>query len=258
MGLFYFNYIVMNYYKLTIAYDGTDYTGWNVQPGKKTIFQTLHDSYTRTFGNNFHLIGASRTDAGVHAQGQVARLTTSMNIMPEKMMFAWNHSLPQDIQILDCVRVSKNFHPWHNVISKTYCYYIFTSRPTPFRVRYGWSYLYPFDENLFAPALQTFVGTHNFAAFTKAQDERIDTIRTIDAISCQHIERDGLYEIRITGNKFMWNMIRRIIGAAVTVSSKNDFSIAMIKDLLQTGNKNHPLRNAPARGLVLNEIRYKN
>jgi len=246
----------MKVYKLIIAYDGSDYFGWQGQTHKPSIAHTLNYTFTKVFKSEMRVLGASRTDAGVHALGQVVRIKTLLAISPEKLQWAWNNALPSSIMIRSIEAVDSSFNPFCNVIQKTYYYHFFLDRPLPFLERYG--YFHPFKTNteLLHCALQTFVGTHDFASFRSSEDVREDTVRTIDSIHFEYIKRYNVYRIVIKGQKFLRHMIRRIVGAALTISSREGCSLEQLQAVMEKCDPSHTLLNAPAKGLLLYKITY--
>ena len=241
-------------YKISIAYDGTDYSGWIQQPGKPSIVQTLHDAFEKVFSKKIRLLGASKTDAGVHALGQIAVFKTDLAIEPETMRWAWNNALPESISIRS-LEQNDDFNPHAHVLNKTYHYDLFLDRPLPFVARYGLQVYGTIDWDLFEQALQLFVGTHTFEAFYTGDDR--DPIRTIYEIRLERIE-DRFYRVAVTGRSFLRHMVRRIVGAALAVAQREALSLDDIIHALQTGKTNCQLPTAPAKGLLLYEIRYKN
>ncbi len=244
-------------YKITIAYDGTDYHGWQVQPACITIAQTLQDRFAQTFRKDITLIGASRTDAGVHALGQVARFALDTYIPAYTIQHAFNNALKRDILLRSTELVLEHFHPQRNVQSKTYWYHFFTTRPLPGAARYGYYYRFPLDFTKLTSALSVFVGTHDFRSFYTG-DEHEDTIRTIHAITLRYFKRFNIYRIEVTGHSFLRYMIRRIIGAALHVAAHPIYVIADLEKALAEKNPEQPFPTAPAHGLILYKIRYNN
>lgn len=243
-------------YKLIIAYDGTNYHGWQQQIGLPSVTQTIQRTFERLFNRPAQLLGASRTDAGVHALGQVALLKTDVKVNPEIIVTALNNSLPSDIIIRSATLMPADFHPWYNVVQKTYYYHFFTERPLPFVARYGWYYRHAIDMHMLRQALALFVGMHNFKSFACAQDSRENMIRTVDNITVSYVKRFGVYRIQVRGQKFLRHMIRRMVGAAVHVASHKNLSVSLISDILKKENPHHILPNAPAHGLLLRSIHY--
>lgn len=248
---------MMKNYSFVVSYDGTDYFGWQEQKKLPTVTSALKKAFTFAFERKITLLGASRTDAGVHAKGQVGWFKTDLNLSAEKIMWVWNNVLPDDIRIDSLKEVDISFHPYYNVNQKVYHYHFFTDRPSPFVQRYGWNYPYQLDHAKLNEALQFFVGTHDFCSFRNAEDDRENTIRTIDAIDLSYIDEWNAYRITVKGQKFMRHMIRRIVGASLAVATKEQCPIAMLKKVMEARNPNHSLPNAPAKGLMLYSITYK-
>lgn len=246
----------MDRYKIVVAYDGTDYFGWQVQKERPSVAETLQDIFQQVFRKDIKILGASRTDAGVHALGQVATFTSDMMIQPEVLHQAWNNLLPPTIMIRSLQKVPTTFNPHRGVIAKTYWYHFFLERPLPVTQRYGWFYRYPLDIQKLNESLQVFVGEHDFRSFCTGNDLGDDTIRRIDSISLEYIEQFNVYRIAVTGPKFLRYMIRRIVGASMEVASRNDLSVADIKRIMEQKSPEHALPNAPAKGLVLYTIVY--
>jgi tRNA pseudouridine38-40 synthase len=171
-------------YKLIVSYEGTHYFGWQTQPGKPTIAGTLERSFKKIFDSDISILGASRTDAGVHAQGQVAIFSTDLNLPADRMLFAWNNTLPSNIVIVSLEVCDPQFHPHYNVKQKTYRYCVYAKRPSPFIARYGWYCFKKINLERLKAALAQFLGTHDFRAFCTIENVVIEnTVRTIDTIS---------------------------------------------------------------------------
>ncbi len=242
-------------YKIIIAYDGTGYAGWIQQPNEPSIVQALHDAFENVFGKPIRLLGASKTDAGVHAMGQVAVFKTDLAIDPEKMKWAWNNALPESISIRS-LEHDDLFYPHANVLRKTYHYDLFVSQPLPFVARYGFQPFGKVDWELFKQALQLFEGTHNFSAFYTGND-RDDTQRTIDEIQLEWKADLNMYRVVVVGKAFLRHMVRRMIGAALAVAQRDTVSLEDITKALHTGESNFALPTALAKGLMLYKIEYK-
>ena len=246
----------MKKYKIIIAYDGTDYYGWQIQPGHTTVTSTLQNSFKYVFGKEIIITGASRTDAGVHAMGQTAAFTTDLIIEPGHMKFAWQNVLPDSILIRDLQEISLDFNPRHHVAQKTYYYHFFQERPLPFIARYGWYYQYSVDTQKLHHALQLFVGTHDFRSFC-AGNEYDTTVRTIDAMKVEYLARFKAFRIIIKAPGFLRYMIRRIVGACLEIASDKRRSIDELQTALNQKKSHQLLVSAPAKGLLLYKIRYK-
>ena len=245
----------MKKYKIIVAYDGTDYCGWQKQKCVPSVAQRLEDTFNIVFEKPISLVGVSRTDAGVHALGQVASFRSDFQIEQEKMFFAWNNMLPPEIVIrsLECIPHDYNIH--QHVKQKTYYYHFFTKRPLPFVQRYGWYYRYPIDIEKLKKTLQVFVGTHDFRSFCTG-DEHEDTVRTIDSISLEYFSKFDAYRITVKGPRFLRYMIRRIVGAAIEVASRDAMLVDYLQEVLQEKDPEQTLPNAPAKGLLLYKITY--
>ena len=244
-------------YKIVIAYDGTDYFGWQVQQGCVSVAGTLEQTFKRVFNAKIKLYGVSRTDAGVHALGQVATFTAELRITPAIMQEAWNNVLPTSIVIISIEEVALDYNVHQDVVSKTYWYHFCLQRASPFRQRYTWYFRYPVDIEKLQQCLEVFVGTHNFRSFSTGDDRGEDTIRRIDSVSVVFVPEYNDYRIAISGPKFLKYMIRRIVGACVEVASRTHLEVSVLKKILEAKNPEHTLPNAPAKGLCLQRIDYK-
>ena len=247
----------MNYYKCTVAYDGTDYFGWQLQPDRPTVVQALQHTFKKVFKSDVVIVGASRTDAGVHALGQVALCRTELDIDAQQLLWAWNNRLPKDIMTRSCERVDETFHPQRNVLQKTYKYYFCCERSLPMASRYRWYVRKEPDYEKLHACLQVFVGTHDFRSFCTGDDMGDDTVRTIDAISVQYIELENAYCIEVQGPAFLRYMIRRIVGASMTVAARRHLPVDYLHEVLKARDPLQQLPTAPAQGLVLQSIIYR-
>lgn len=247
-----------NKYILTLAYDGTAYHGWQIQDDKPTVAGVLSKTFQDIFGIPCSILGASRTDTGVHAHGQVVRIRTDLNIEPEKLLRAWDNSLPADIVIRSLEKCPEGFSPLHNVKNKTYWYYFSLKRPLPAVQRFGWYYRYPVNIEKLKEALKIFVGTHDFRSFTTGNDMCGGTVRTINSITLEYIPEWDMYRIAVTGPRFMRYMIRRLVGAALEVASREHLSVNYLEKALAQKDPHQPLLpKAPGKGLTLHKIEYE-
>ncbi len=247
----------MRKYKIIVAYDGTDYFGWQKQGKERnlpTVCQALEDSFYAVFGQRVSIFGVSRTDSGVHALGQVAQFRTDLQIAPDRMLQAWTNKLPSDITIRSLDPVSELFNAHHGVVHKIYHYHFFVVRPLPSVQRYGLYYFYPVDIEKLREALNVFVGTHDFRSFCTG-DEREDTVRTIFSTAVYEVE-PGRYCIEFCGPKFLRYMIRRLVGACLKVASRPDIPVSYLRSVLDEKDPEQTLPNAPAKGLILHSILY--
>ena len=244
------------YYKLIIAYDGTNYQGWQEQKSGSTIAGTLKKIFKYVFQKDISMVGASRTDAGVHANHQVARIKTDLKINATQLKNAWNRGIPEDILIKSLTKITTAFHPQKNVKQKTYVYKIFLKRPSPFIQRYGYYLDFEIDIKKLKNALKVFVGKHDFRSFCTGY-EMDSTIRTIDSIIVKNIKSENALEIIIKGESFLRYMIRRIVGAALEVASRKKLDEEVLIKALKEKNPQQRLPTAPAKGLTLFKIEYK-
>lgn len=264
---------------LRVAYDGTNYHGWQLQPRENTVERELNRALTALTGEEIQVIGASRTDAGVHALANVAVFDTMSRIPAEKFAYALNQRLPEDIIIQESCEVAADFHPRHCDCRKTYEYRILNRAfPLPeYRNTAHFDY-----GRLDIPAMQraceAFEGEHDFAAFCSAGAQVQTTVRTIYSLeisvvslretsnqSCVfHTKRkmaqeepkpDRLITIRVRGNGFLYNMVRIIAGTLLEVG-KGRIQPEEIADIIASGDRGMAGPTAPARGLRLVEILY--
>jgi tRNA pseudouridine38-40 synthase len=245
-------------YKLVVAYDGTDFSGWQVQPHAPSVAQALQDALHHVFREQIVVIGASRTDAGVHALGQVAAFSSKVDLPPERMKKILNDVLPSSILVRSVETVYDAFNPIYGVASKAYGYHFFTKRPMPYLGRYGWYVPYAVDIELLQEALAIFVGTHDFRSFCTGDEMAMGTVRTIDAISLRYHKRYDGWQINFTGPGFLRHMLRRIVGAAFDVAARRRLTVTDLRAVLAAKDPRQTLYNAPGHGLCLYRISYKN
>lgn len=245
-------------YKLVIAYDGTAYHGWQRQKEYCSIDSVVRQTFLRSFcQKELLLVGASRTDAGVHARGQVIRLRTYLPLCPLKLSYVLDRALPPDIKIISCEKVNQIFHPQHNVATKTYSYSLTLKKLLPTESRYSWLFPYCLNPELLEQALQVFVGTHDFQHFCKESKTGKSTIKTIESVSVVTSPCKNRYTLLITGPSFLRYMIRRMVGAACVVASSSEVSVNDLKNKLAGKTSSVKLLiTAPAHGLCLESITY--
>lgn len=239
---------------LRVAYDGTNYNGWQVQPGGNTIEDILNRHLSELVKEPVKVIGASRTDAGVHALGNVAVFDTNARMPAEKFSYALNTRLPADIRIQSSEEVPADFHPRYQETIKTYEYSILNRRfPDPTKRLYSLFHYYPLDVEKMQKALEYLVGEHDFKSLCTHKDEVENTVRTI--YSARIKKEDDLITIRITGNGFLYNMIRIIVGTLLRVGG-GYFEPEYMEELLEKKDRQAAGETAPPQGLKLVEIRY--
>lgn len=241
---------------LTVAYDGSAYSGWQVQPNADTIEGQLNKHLSELLGEEITVIGASRTDAGVHALCNLAVFSTNARIPAEKISYALNQRLPQDIRIQKAEEVAEDFHPRKVETRKTYEYCIYHAKfANPILEKYSYFVYVPLDLKKMKQAAKMLVGTHDFAGFSTYKPEVTNTIRTVTNIQIltEHPwdKQDcELIRIRVTGNGFLYNMVRIIVGTLVAIG-RGQMDIACIAHVLETGNRELAGPTAPAQGLTL-------
>jgi tRNA pseudouridine38-40 synthase len=242
-------------YKLVIAYDGTGYNGWQDQPGLPTIEGLFKRRLYQIFRKEIPFTGASRTDAGVHAYGQVARMSLDVSMTSNQVKRLLNNSLPAGISVRTVEEVPDTFHPRIGVDEKVYYYHFFTEQPLPFFSRYG-IYVPRLDLDKFKEVLTVFKGTHDFRSFVTGDQGRT-TVRTITEIELLYNKKFDAYQVRVAGPSFLTHMIRRIVGASFHVAT-TDLSKEVLVHALEKKDPAHNLFVAPAQGLLLQSISYKN
>ena len=204
--------------KLVVAYDGTNYHGWQVQDNGITIEEVLNRTISELVQEDIKVIGASRTDAGVHACGNVAVFDTESRIPGDKFSFALNQRLPEDIRIQESCEVDADFHPRYADTVKTYEYNILNRRfELPSKRLYAAFCYYPMDIERMNQAAAYLVGEHDFKSFCSAGAQVQTTVRTIYAVNVT--KEDDMVHIRITGNGFLYNMVRIIAGTLMQVGT---------------------------------------
>jgi tRNA pseudouridine38-40 synthase len=235
--------------RITLAYDGTEFHGWQVQPGLPTIQGVLEEIIGGMEKRPVHVAGSGRTDAGVHAQAQVAAFTIDNPIPTDNLQRAVNRLLPPAIRILDVNEVHENFHPRFDSIAKTYQYVVVRAPLcSPFEWRYVHHYPYPLNEAAMTEAARAFEGEHDFRAMAAA-DERDGSERsTVRTIYRSCLERTGnrlVYTVR--GSGFLKHMVRNIMGSLIEVGRGN-------RDA--AGARERAGATAPAKGLTLISVEY--
>ncbi|MBM3776154.1 MAG: tRNA pseudouridine(38-40) synthase TruA [Acidobacteria bacterium] len=241
--------------KITIAYDGTDYHGWQVQPGLPTIQGSLEEVVGELEGRPVHVAGSGRTDAGVHALAQVAAFTLANPIPLENLRRALNRLLPPSIRVLAAGEVAAAFHPRHQAVSKLYEYRIVRSQVcSPFEWRYAHHHPYPLDLERMSALAPLFEGAQDFAAFASADERELET--TVRRIFRSSLEvAAGRLTYRVRGSGFLKHMVRNMVGALLE-AGKGNLNEAGLRALLQPGCRQRAGPTAPAKGLFLVEVEY--
>lgn len=243
--------------KLTVAYDGTDYCGWQVQPNGITIEEVLNREISGLVGEEIRVIGASRTDSGVHALGNVAVFDTESTIPAERFAYAMNRRMPEDIVIVQSEQVPDDWHPrYQDVITKTYEYHIYNAEvPNPLKRRTTAFVSFSLDVEQMKKGAAYLVGEHDFVSFCNVRTNTNDTIRTVYDLTVERNEEDIC--IRITGNGFLYNMVRIIAGTLIRVG-RGFYTPEKVKEILEAGKRTEAGVTAPPEGLTLVRIQYGN
>ena len=240
--------------KLIVAYDGTEYSGWQIQPEAPTIEMYLDKAIHELTGENVHVTGASRTDASVHAYGNVAVFDTESTIPGDRFTFALNRFLPDSIVIQDSWEVAGDFHPRHCNTRKTYEYRILnTAVPLPQKRNFTWHVAGSIDIEKMREAAAYIVGEHDFKSFCCVRTQAESTVRTI--YSLEVLQEGNEIIIRIKGNGFLYNMVRIITGTLIQVG-KERFEPEYVKQMLEAKDRTVAGQTAPPQGLTLVGIEY--
>ena len=239
---------------LEVAYDGTNYCGWQVQPNGITVQEVLNRHLAELLKEPVETIGASRTDAGVHALGNVAVFDTNARMPGEKISYALNQRLPEDIRIQRSREVSRDFHPRYRVSEKTYEYRILNRKfPVPTERLYSYFYHYKLDVDKMREATSYLIGRHDFASFCGTGAQVKSTVRTITGID---VWRDGdIVTIRVKGEGFLYNMVRIIAGTLIQVGN-GQYPPERVKKILDACDRSVSGPTAPAHGLTLIGIEF--
>ncbi len=241
--------------KLTIAYDGTNYCGWQIQPNGITIEEVINKALEKLTGEPILVIGASRTDSGVHAMGNVAVFDTETTIPAEKIAVALNQKLPKDIVIVKSEEVPLDFHPRYCDCSKTYEYHIINTQiPVPTKRLTNWFVSYELNIDKMRQAAGYLIGEHDFVSFCNVRTDVENTVRTITALDI--LTEGNEITIRITGEGFLYNMVRIIVGTLIRVG-RGFYEPEKVKEILEAKDRKAAGVTAPANGLMLMNIDYK-
>ena len=241
--------------KLIVAYDGTNYCGWQVQPNGITIEQVLNENLSKLLGEEITVTGASRTDSGVHSMGNVAIFDTETRMPADKISFALNQRLPEDIVVQDSCEVPSDWHPrYQENISKTYEYHIYNAAvPNPLKTRYCTFVSFPMDVEAMRAGAKYLVGEHDFVSFCNIRTNTQDTVRTVYDLIIE--KKDDEIVLRVTGNGFLYNMVRIIAGVLIRVG-RGFYAPEKVKEILDAKVHTSEGATAPPNGLVLMKIDY--
>ena len=251
-------------YRMLVAYDGTDFHGWQTQnrPEKsslRTVQEVMEKAITTVVREPVNVIGASRTDSGVHANGQIATFASSNEINPEKLIMGINSWLPDDVQVRSIETTHDKFNPIDDCTSKGYRYSLAHGCSNPLRKplfdrRFISHTAFELDPELMNQGAKLFEGEHDFIGFTKLNHGRITTVRRIDACSVQ-ATGDGRLAIYVSGAGFLWNMVRIISGTLLEVG-RGKFKPEDITDIIASGDRRRGGKTLPAHGLSLEWVSF--
>ncbi len=240
---------------LTIRYNGTNFSGWQAQSGKKTIQGDIEEALKNLFNEEISIRGASRTDAGVHAMCQLALFKYDCKIPLEKLPFAINSFLKRDIVIINAKEVSNEFHPQYSVYKKTYEYKIYNDIfNNPMLKEYTEFVSTPLNIEKMKQACQYFIGEYDFKAFCASGAMSKTTIREIYNLSVEK-NKDNVITITITGNGFLYNMVRIIAGTLIEIGCLK-YEPEYVKEIINSKDRKKAGRTASAKGLTLKKIYY--
>src|SRR5690242_13304421 len=249
----------MRNFKLVLSYDGSEFSGWQVQPDAPTIQGTLASAIGRITGEKVLPQGSGRTDAGVHALAQVATFATESPIPADNLVVALNDILPPAIRILQAAEVSLDFHARKSARAKTYRYRMYRAAICPpFLARYVWHYPYPLKEEAIQEAAAFVVGEHDFTSFAavdpeRGKDEAVSNVRTI--FSSEWGRNGDEFAYRVRGRGFLHHMVRNLVGTFLLVG-KGPLRPEDVRSILEARNRSAAGATVPASGLYLVEVEY--
>ena len=240
---------------LTLAYDGTNFAGFQVQKNARTVQSTVQDAIERIWGDRLPVVGCSRTDAGVHARDYKLTFHAAPRLTEDRIPAALNAHLPDDIAVLGAEIVPDTFHVRHDVYEKEYEYVICnTQYRDPFSVHTALHYRRPIDAELLACAAQHFLGTHDFRAFMASGSDIADTTRTVRSVS---VTREGsVVRLRIAADGFLYNMVRIFVGTMLSVN-EGKLTPDDIPAVIDSRDRKNAGITVPAHGLYLNRVVFR-
>ena len=247
-------------FKLTIQYDGTDFHGWQIQGEQRTVQGELTRALSLIEGAPVIVHGSGRTDAGVHAEGQVASVQLQKEITPIKLRAAINGNVGKDVRVMDISVVDDEFHARYSAVEKTYIYRIVNDVViSPFLLRYAHQDARPFDIERMREQAKLFLGTHDWTAFSSAQSDVEDRVRTITGLEiCERLDQRShstLIEMRVSADGFLRYMVRAIAGTLMS-TGRGELDASVVRQAIETGVRPVAAATAPACGLTLLSVKY--
>jgi tRNA pseudouridine38-40 synthase len=238
--------------KLTLAYDGTEFHGWQIQPSLRTVQGELQEALQKLFNHEVKVTGSGRTDAGVHAHGQVANVQTIRAMDTDAVLRGANALLPDEVRVMSVEEVASDFHARHSARSKTYEYHVWREAiVSPFHSRYVYAFRYPLDETAIDTGTTYFLGTHDFTSFCSAATEIEDRIRIIFDASWQR--SDSRWVFRISGNGFLQYMVRTIAGTLIQIG-QGRLKPEQLPAIFEARDRRLAGPSLPAHGLHLIQV----
>lgn len=248
----------MRRFRFEVAYDGTDFNGWQVQPGLPTIQGTLEEIIGQIEGRPVHVAGSGRTDAGVHAFAQIAAVSLDNRIPPDNFRRAVNRLLPYSIRIRNVQEAALDFHPRFDARRKTYEYRIYREEVCPpFDRRFVYHHPYPLNEGAMFEAAPLLEGEHDFTAFAASDDkDRLNVSKVRAIFRSAFSRRESVLIYRVTGSGFLKHMVRHIVGVLLEIG-KGNLTAADLLARLEPGSAIKPGPSVPASGLFLVSVDYE-
>ena len=245
----------MKNFKITVEYDGTKYNGWQRQGNtKNTLQERFENVLSKMCGRDVEIFASGRTDAGVHAEGQVANFKCDVNMSAEDVLMYLNRYLPEDVRVKDAMEMPERFHSRLNAVSKTYKYLIATKKPDVFRRKYIFFSDETVDVEKMKSAAEKLIGTHDFKGFSSVGKTKKSTVRTVNSIDIEEI--DGIITVKINGSGFLYNMVRIIVGTLYEIGTgKKDESV--IEKIFTSKVRENAGVTMPAYGLCLVDVQYE-
>jgi tRNA pseudouridine38-40 synthase len=246
----------MKRFALRIAYDGTNYHGWQIQPNGITVQEVLENALSEIAKTKIKVNGSGRTDSGVHALNQIAHIDFPINMTEEQIVAAITRKIPNDIRILSAVKVNEDFNSRFDAIERKY-FYLISKERNPFNLRYTTNFARKkIKADIIPEYCNKFIGKHDFSAFSKPNPDVPNHVCNIKMLNFYERENDFYFEI--VANRFLHNMVRRIVGTIINLTNK-DFNPDLICDLLKMKSSNQKyIITAPPTGLFLAKVSYPN
>lgn len=240
---------------LTIKYDGSNYCGWQVQPNAVSVQSTIQKALIDLTGESeLCVTGCSRTDSGVHANMFCLHFDSMCNIPAERIPFALNMRLPNDIVVFGCREVADDFHARYSSIGKTYVYKIYNSQfPDPFKYKYFLTVNRHIDESVLDKAAKCFIGTHDFKGFCSAGSSVVDTVKTVSQCDVKRVNDDVF--VSITADGFLYNMVRIIVGTLLEIN-EGKINPCELTKIISSCDRNLAGYTVKAHGLYLEKVHY--